>query len=253
MKMQILIVEDEAVLGMYVSDLLEASGYQVVDVVDNGREALSIFQQQHVDLLLCDIHIRGDWDGIETVNKIAEIREVPVIYLTAFADRETVERAKQTYPSAYLSKPVRSDNLKLAVELALSNFARHKSVGISLSEQKTVDKEAGKESILLADDHVFIKNNYQFVRIPLADILMLQADNTYTHIITPYQKLTLRQTMSGTQEKLGFASLVRVHRSFVVNLKKITGFNDREIFIGDTVVPLGAQYKDGFMSFFTSR
>jgi DNA-binding LytR/AlgR family response regulator len=59
--------------------------------------------------------------------------------------------------------------------------------------------------------------------------------------------------MSGTQQRLGAASLVRVHRSFVVNVKKITGFNDREIFIGDTSVPLGAQYKDDFMNYFKSK
>ncbi|HEV7380977.1 MAG TPA: response regulator, partial [Dyadobacter sp.] len=155
--MQILIVEDEAVIGMYVSDLLESQGYQVIEVVDNGREALAVFQRNHVDLLLCDIHLKGDWDGIETVKKLTEVREVPVIYLTAFADRETVERAKHTYPSAYLTKPVRSDNLKLAVEVALNNFGRARSAESNLQESKvtTSDKEAGRESILLADDHVF--------------------------------------------------------------------------------------------------
>jgi DNA-binding LytR/AlgR family response regulator len=253
-RIQILIIEDEAVLGMYVSDLLEAQGYDVVDVADNGREALTIYQQNRVDLLLCDVNLKGDWDGIETSRQIIAFKPVPVIYLTAFADRDTVERAKKTFPAAYLTKPVRPDNLHIAVELAIHNFISGK-LPANVVEKKTEshEKDAGRESILLIDDQVFIKHNYQFVRISLNDILMLEADNTHTHIITKSQKYTLRLTMGATQQRLGFAPLIRVHRSFVVNFKKITGFNDRELFIDNIIIPLGAQFKEDFMKNFRSR
>lgn len=250
-KMRILIVEDEAVLGMYMSDLIESQGYEVVEVVDNGREALAVFQQTKVDLLLCDVNLKGDWDGIETARQLVSVRAVPIIYLTAFSDRETVERAKQTFPAAYLTKPVRSENLNLALELAIHNFV----AGNRENEKKadTTERDTGKESILLVDDQVFIKHNYQFVKIPLNEILMLEADNTHTHIITKSQKFTLRMTMGNTQHRLGFSGLIRVHRSFVVNFGKITGFSEREVFIDAISVPLGAQYKDDFMNMFRQR
>ncbi|TLV02184.1 response regulator [Dyadobacter luticola] len=254
-RIQILIVEDEAVLGMYVSDLLEAQGYDVVEVADNGREALAIYQQNRVDLLLCDIHIKGDWDGVETARQIIAFKPVPVIYLTAFSDKDTVERAKQTHPAAYLTKPVRPDNLNIAVDLAIHNFVLSRIPAAPVSEKKpeTADKDAGREAILLIDDQVFIKHNYQFVRISLDDILLLEADNTHTHIITKSQKYTLRLTMGNTQQRLSYPSLVRVHRSFVVNFKKVTGFNDRELFIDQVAIPLGAQYKEDFMGQFKFR
>ncbi|MBE9461592.1 response regulator [Dyadobacter subterraneus] len=255
-RIQILIVEDEAVLAMYVSDLLEAQGYAVVDVADNGREALSVYKDNRVDLLLCDINLKGDWDGIETAQQIIAFKPVPVIYLTAFSDKQTIERAKETFPAAYLTKPVRPENLNIAVDLALHNFAQGK-LAVKNAEHKKpepADKEtAGKESILLINDQVFIKHNYQFVRISLDDILLLEADNTHTNILVKGQKYALRLTLGNTQQRLGFDALVRVHRSFVVNVRKITGFNDREIFIDSFTVPLGAQYKDDFMKQFRVR
>ncbi|WP_159470040.1 response regulator [Dyadobacter sp. 3J3] len=255
-RIQVLIVEDEAVLAMYVSDLLEAQGYAIVEVADNGREALSVYKDNRVDILLCDIHLKGDWDGIETARQIIAFKPVPVIYLTAFADKQTIERAKETFPAAYLTKPVRPENLGIAIDLALHNFAQGKLAAkkTELKNAEPADKEtAGKESILLIDDQVFIKHNYQFVRISLDEILLLEADNTYTNIMVKGQKYALRLTLGNTQQRLGYESLVRVHRSFVVNVRKITGFNDREIFIDSFTVPLGAQYKEDFMKQFHIR
>lgn len=255
-KVQILIVEDEAVLAMYVTDLLEYQGYNIVDVADNGREALAIYQNNQVDLLLCDINLKGDWDGIETARQINAFKPVPLIYLTAFADKQTIEKAKETFPSAYLTKPVRPENLNIAVDLALHNFARGKLSAGNTEQKKpeSADREmAGKESILLINDQVFIKHNYQFIRISLDEILILEADNTYTNILATGQKYALRLTLGNTQQRLGFNALVRVHRSYVVNINKITGFNDREIFIDSLTIPLGAQYKDDFMKQFHVR
>lgn len=256
-RMQILIVEDEAVLAMYVSDLLEAQGYAVVDTADTGREALSIYKNNRVDLLLCDINLKGDWDGIETARQIIDFKPVPVIYLTAFSDKQTIDRAKETLPAAYLTKPVRPENLNIAVDLALHNFAQNRPAAKKEDTSRqnlTVEKEsAGKEAILLIGDQVFIKLNYKFVRINLDDILFLEADNTHTNIQIKAQKYSLRLTLGNTQQRLGYESLIRVHRSFVVNLNKITGFNDREIFVDAMTVPLGAQFKDDFLSQFRIR
>lgn len=253
---QILVVEDEAVLALYLSDLLEAQGYAVVGVADTGREALTLFQQNRVDLILCDINLKGDWDGIETARKTLTLKPVPLIYITAQADKETVERAKQTFPAAYLTKPVRPDSLQIAVDLALHNFVMRKGFPPTPEELKTVppDKEGpSRETILRIDDQVFIKQNYQFVRISLDDILLLEADNTYTTIVTSSRKFALRLALGTTLQRLDFRSLVRVHRSYVVNVKKITGFNEREIFIDSVTIPLSPQHKEDFMRQFQYR
>ncbi len=120
---QILLVEDEAILAMEMSETLEMEGYAVVGTAANGRSALEIFQRTPVDLLICDINIKGDWDGIETVQHILAIRSVPVIYLTALSDKDTIQRAKQTFPAAYIPKPYNLTSLRISIEMALNNFA----------------------------------------------------------------------------------------------------------------------------------
>ena len=92
--MKILIIEDESILASELAETLELEGYEVVLTPDNGQEALDFFKKNDVDLVLCDININGDWDGIETVKRLVAIKQVPIIYLTAFTDKDTLERAK---------------------------------------------------------------------------------------------------------------------------------------------------------------
>ena len=96
--MRILLIEDEFILASELAETLELEGYEVVLTADNGQEALDFYQENEVDLVLCDINIKGDWDGIETVIRLIAIKQVPIIYLTAFTDRHTIERAKLTFP-----------------------------------------------------------------------------------------------------------------------------------------------------------
>ena len=124
-RIHILIVEDENILAMELSDCLENEGYYVVGIANNGRKALDQFCHQRVDLLLCDIVIRGDWDGIETADRLTAEHPVPIIYLTALSDTQTLERAKRTHPAAFLTKPYQVVSLRTAIELAISNFSHH--------------------------------------------------------------------------------------------------------------------------------
>ncbi|MFD1145153.1 response regulator [Larkinella insperata] len=253
---QILVIEDEAVLALYVSDLLEAQGYEVVGIADNGPEALTLYQQHRVDLILCDINLKGDWDGIETVEKMLTFKPAPLIYVTALTDKETIERAKQTFPAAYLAKPIRPDNLRIAVDLAIHTFVTKKRTALTPGETRPAATEkdsSSRETILRIEEQVFIKHNYQFVRIALEDILLLEADNAYTTIITSSHKYALRLALGTTLNRLDFRPLVRVHRSYVVNVKKISGFNEREIHIHSLTIPLSQQYKDDFMRQFQYR
>ena len=77
-RIKILIVEDEPILAMELTDCLEEEGYDIVGTANNGRKALDLFMRQSVDLLLCDIKIKGDWDGIQTVHHLTAERPVPV-------------------------------------------------------------------------------------------------------------------------------------------------------------------------------
>ena len=248
-RIHILIVEDEGILAMELSDSLEADGYFVVGIANNGQKALDLFRRQRVDLLLCDITIKGEWDGIETVRRLTVERPIPVIYLTALTDRETLERAKQTYPAAYVNKPYQLASLRTAIELAIHNFTqRIKPAPAIVPPTERGARE--RETILQINDHLFIKQNYQFVKINAGDLLYLEADNVYTTLVTANRKYVLRLTLSGILERMNLPGLVRIHRSYAVNIHKVESFNDAELSIGAQMLPLSRSYKEDFLQRF---
>ncbi|MCC2548044.1 response regulator [Hymenobacter sp. BT175] len=250
-QVQLLIIEDEAVLALDLKATLQSEGYTVVGIAGTGPRALELFSQHRVDLVLCDIHLQGPWDGIETAGRLLALRPVPLIYLTALADQPTLERALATGPAAYLPKPATRVSLRTALALALHNFARPTP---PTPGPAPADRDAlTRDTILQLNDHVFIKDNHQFVRIPLADILLLEADNTYTTLITSGRKYALRLTLGTVLERLQFAQLVRVHRSFAVNIQRVESFSDSEATVAGQGVPLGRQYREAFLRQFQFR
>ncbi|GAB3510788.1 hypothetical protein GCM10027341_49610 [Spirosoma knui] len=254
-RIKILIVEDEPILAMELSDTLEAEGYDVVGTANNGRKALDLFKRQSVDLLLCDITIKGDWDGIETIHHLIAERPVPVIYLTALTDRQTLERAKQTYPAAYLTKPYQLHSLRTAIELAICNFSARSVVSVTqpVTAPPSGRDPLGREAILQINDYLFIKQNYQFVKVSLNDLLYLEADSIYTNLFTNDRKYVLRLTLSGVLERVNQPEFVRVHRSYAVNINKVDSFNEAEVGIGPHLIPLSRSYKDEFLQHFLHR
>ena len=249
--MKILIIEDESILASELAETLELEGYEVVLTADNGQEALDYFKENDVDLVLCDININGDWDGIETVKRLVAIKQVPIIYLTAFTDKDTLERAKQTFPAAYIPKPYHIINLRMAIELAINNFAVKVQPLKIVRDEKPENTQ--KEIFLQVNDDIFIKQNYQFVKFSLSEILYLEADNIYTNINTTNKKYVIRQSIGNVHERLPVKNLIRVHRSFVVNINKIDSFNEHEVVVQGHAIPISRTYKDEFMKHFMFR
>lgn len=261
-KMSVLIVEDEGIVALGLENMLQLEGYEVTGIADNGKEALEIIKKETVDLVLLDIQIKGEWDGVETARQLSTVRNIPFIYLTAFSDEETVERARETFPAAYLTKPYQARSLMIAIDLALHNFAFRKQPSGKQDADKVIplfprDRSPGttdqKEAILYFNDAVFIKQNYKFIKVRLNEINYLQAEGNYTGIFTLDKKYIIRHTLSALLEKLNRPNLSRVHRSFAVNMEVIDHFNETTIFVGEKEIPLGRYYKEGFFQNFDFR
>jgi len=116
---KILIVEDEMIIAMEIQDRVEGLGYEVLDMASSGEEALKIVRKETPDLILMDIMLKGGIDGVETATQIRQTLNVPIIYLTAYADNNTLQRAKITEPSGYILKPVNEKELQIAIEIGL--------------------------------------------------------------------------------------------------------------------------------------
>lgn len=115
----ILIVEDETIVALNLQSRLEEIGYKVLGMITTGESAVAFVQEKQPDLVLMDIRIRGKIDGIEAANQIRSRFNIPVIYVTAYADNETLERAKITEPYGYILKPFESRELSTTIEIAL--------------------------------------------------------------------------------------------------------------------------------------
>jgi two-component system, response regulator PdtaR len=116
---RILIVEDEAVSVMTLEDSLHEMGYSVVGSAANAGDAIKLAEEFRPDLILMDIHLQGDMDGIATAELINSRFHIPIIYLTAHSDEKTIERATKTMPYGYLIKPFRIKEMYSTIEIAL--------------------------------------------------------------------------------------------------------------------------------------
>jgi signal transduction histidine kinase/CheY-like chemotaxis protein/HPt (histidine-containing phosphotransfer) domain-containing protein len=116
---RIMVVEDEQIIALNIATKLEEMGYQVPAMLATGEDAVREAAELHPDLVLMDIHLAGQMDGVEAAAHIREELHIPVIYLSAFSDNATMERAKATEPFAYLLKPFKDRELQNAIEIGL--------------------------------------------------------------------------------------------------------------------------------------
>ena len=116
---KILVVEDESIIAMDIKQRAESLGYTVTAVTPSGEKAVKIAEETTPDLVLMDIVLKGEIDGIEAAQRIKNAHDIPIVYLTAYSDEKTLKRAKVTEPFGYIIKPFEDRELHSAVEMAL--------------------------------------------------------------------------------------------------------------------------------------
>ena len=163
-KEKILVIEDENITALEIQTKLESWGYDVVGLAGSGEDAIRIANEKGIDLILADIVLRGDMDGIDAVERISQRFDVPIIYLTAHADGDTFERAKQTKPSGYCIKPFDDTELKYGIEIALLRkdleFKNHESIE---KERMSTVKDFMLSSTPALTSQVKIENTASFL------------------------------------------------------------------------------------------
>ncbi|MFC1833100.1 PAS domain S-box protein [Thermodesulfobacteriota bacterium] len=146
----ILIVEDEVMLAKELARSLKSEGYEVAGRVSSAEEAILIIEDSKPNLILMDIRLSGKMDGIEAAGEIRSRFDVPVVYLTGFAENDVLERAKKTEPYGYLGKPVTMLELRSTVETALYKHDADRRVKESEKKFRTVFEEAA-DSLVMVD------------------------------------------------------------------------------------------------------
>ncbi len=248
-KASILIVEDEFINMDLLRDYLTQSGYEIAGDAMSADEAINVLEQFKTDLVILDINLKGEKDGIWVAEQIREHYQIPFIFLSAYSDSTTIKRASLTNPYGYLVKPFTKANVYSAVEIALKNFEK---------EKKPFDLPIeywDNETELSIHQSIFVKDNNLFKKIELANIKYIQAYKNYLELQLEKQKIIIRSPLSKFGKILPPTYFQQIHRSFIVNLKHIDTLSNGTIGIGLNTLPVSKSYKNELLkklNFFNS-
>jgi DNA-binding LytR/AlgR family response regulator len=217
--LNILIVEDEILIAETIKIYLEERGHHVFDIAISYEEATNAFHLRKPDLVLLDIRLYGEKSGIDFANFLTnQIETVPFIYLTSQYDQRILDHALKTNPYGYLTKPIHKISLWTSIESAYNLYFSKKST----------------EKIIFMQDG---KNNYH---IKVSDILYIKADHVYSKITTLHnQEIIVRKSLQQVYENLNIEYMIYCHRSYIINCKYITSWNQDTIALkNDIIVPI---------------
>ena len=221
------------IIAANISLQLTHLGYEVNAILPRGEDAVEHVRNNPTDVVLLDIQLKGKLDGIETAQAIQKIREIPIVYLTANTDDAHFKRAKSTHPKAFISKPFKKIDLQRALELAAESA-------------KPIDyPNLGEPSVL--KDRIFVRYRDRMVRIMFDDIYYIEADRSYCKLFLESEEILLVMSLKSVADKIPAGDFLRIHRSYLVNLKKVDEVEMNSIRLGRYDVPMSKKMRGSLM------
>jgi DNA-binding LytR/AlgR family response regulator len=231
----ILIVEDEIIIAQDLKEILEEVGYINVFRVANYTQAIQILNNQNIDLVLLDINLNDSNSGINLANYINQNHQIPFIYITSYSDAGTINEVKQTKPAAFLLKPFNKELLLATIEISLFNFSNNHNA----SNQPIVTKFSLKqEDAIVINNQLLVKENYQYIKVPLAEILWFESDRNYIQVITLNRKYLIRSSLKKLVEHLPQKDFVKCYKQFIINVNHVKNFGTDELIINGQQIPI---------------
>jgi len=228
-KINVLIIEDTPEQSDALIKVLLANNYNIIGVARNYTDALKLFYQNTVDIIVIDVFLDGKPDGItfaETINIVPNASK-PFVFLTSSQDRQIFERAKLTKPFSFLMKPFNELEILYALEMAVEKFYEQTNVFLS-EDQDTV----------ISNDYLFIKKKNALKKVSLQDILYIEVEERYCNIITEKEKFVILISLTKISALLDKNKFIRTHRNYIVNTDKI-----EEIILSDNLIIIKGNHK----------
>lgn len=239
-KATVLVVEDESIVSKDIQYSLKKLGYEVVGSSATGAKAIELALELKPNIVLMDIMLKGDINGIEASAEIKKSLNIPIIFLTAYADENTLEKAKITEPYAYILKPFKEIDLHTSIEMAL--YKHGKELEVIKERDFLYNIVENKES----NEFIFVKSNSKLIKLYNKDIYFVEALKDYVVINTLNSRYTIHSTMKEIEKKLPDNQFVRVHRSFIIRTDKIAQIEQPNIILENDkrIIPVGGSYKE---------
>jgi two-component system, cell cycle sensor histidine kinase and response regulator CckA len=227
----VLVVEDERLVARDIADTLTRMGYDVTAEVASASECLEHVRARRPDLVLMDIHLQGEVDGIEAAQRLREDFDIPVVFLSAYADDQTVNRAKHTAPLGYLLKPFRKSELKSAVELGLYKHQMERRLRDRERWFSTTLRAIG-DAVIAVD----VEGNVSFMNRAAESM----TGRTLVDLEGKPLSSAFRLVNEKTRESVSDPTLVALERREVVSLPSHTALvtAEREVSVEDSAAPI---------------
>jgi two-component system, LytTR family, response regulator LytT len=189
-----------------------------------------------------DIMLKGSMSGVDVSEAVKTAYNIPVIFLTAYADQSTLDRAKVTEPFGYIIKPFKEIDLHTTIEMALY---KHKKI-VEIKKERDLYHSLVIDTKTSKTDIHFLKSNSKLIKLNTDDIWFIEALKDYVIVHTTSQKYMIHSTMKEIEAKLPNDVFLRVHRSFIIHIKKVQSIDTNTIVLEEDkkIIPIGGSYRD---------
>jgi len=218
---KILIVEDEVLIAEDLKDILKTFGLKKIEMVHDKTSALENLRLNKPDIAILDIRMEKELDGLEIGEFIQNNYKLPFIFITAHSDIEMIKKIIKTKPVGYITKPFKKSDLFANINLAI--------------EQLTTNNK------------LFIKDGYSTHVININEILYIESEGNYINIFTSSKKYLSRQNMESDLLDLDSNDILKIHRSYIINLNKVKKYSSKEVIINEIMLPISKTFYDVFI------
>mgnify|MGYP000742727305 CR=1 FL=1 len=233
-ELRILLLEDNQLIGRDVKKILEFVGYKVSGPFDKGEKALEEMRKEQFDLAVLDIELQGQLSGIDVGKHIRDNYNIPIIFITGLLQDGFRQKAMEMGAHSFINKPFNERNLVNAIDMAFNASTSDTPSGPDMNDSNK------------ANDHVFVKVNKRFIRVAIDQIDFLEASGHYMVMYLGEEQISSGIGFSEFLSKNVLNSIVRVHRSYAVNINRVTDFDDTHIYFSQKMVPISESYKKAF-------
>jgi DNA-binding LytR/AlgR family response regulator len=221
------IVEDEGITSEVIRLSLQKLKYKIATPAFTYNQAVQMFETEKPDLVILDIKLEEEKDGIDLAVLLKEKYKTPFIFLTANSDSSTLERAKKVRPLAFLVKPFSQVDLHTTIEIAFNNY---RSTLIENNEK---------------NNFVLMKVGRSFEKVNTNEILFLENDNHYFKIhFSNSESITVRASSTEIMDMLPQNNFIQISRTYIVNTDKIIKIDSSSVFIGQNKLEYKATLKE---------
>lgn len=220
--LKVLIVEDEILIAEDLKDNLKKFGITKIRMVHDKEDAMLEIRTWKPDVLLLDIRLEKDTEGIDIGEYLMKNNPIPFIYITAHSDVELIKKIVKTNPAGYITKPFKKSDLYAAISLIAEDLKKSSSKSIN------------------------IKDGYNTVRLSIDQIIYVESDGNYINVQCENKKYALRQSLESLAQDLDEDQFFRIHRSYLININKIEKYSSKDVTVGGYDLPLSRSAIQGF-------